>query len=309
MQEWITPHPNRVKCFKRAIFILKGIEAVKHGVTATAPPELEGNYFEFLPFNRLGTNVIRASTDRPEISHHVLNVSKMGFHGIHRDQAILKLVTALQETLGNDERGMVFVMSKEHAQKISKDLKCAVHYAAEPNEPLSNGHSPEDNFDMWARGNSPIIVSTPTLQQGIDLPSVKWVLFVDSAYSFQHYVQGSGRGGRNGSAAWAFFLCELPGTCKGTREEVRKYPHLTETQIHERNILTMASRLQSYTKNVDSCRRLIITRSMDGNKLMRTCSNVPNSNKCQVCEPDSEMAVLVKNALAAALQSPIALSS
>jgi len=45
------------------------------------------------------------------------------------------------------------------------------------------------------------------------------------------------------------------------------------------------------------CSRGLLTLHMDGAKLQRKCSDVPGSNACHVCDPDSEIAVFAQKAL------------
>jgi hypothetical protein len=50
-------------------------------------------------------------------------------------------------------------------------------------------------------------------------------------------------------------------------------------------------------ENVALCSRRMLTSIMDSNSLKRQCSDIPGCNPCHVCDPDSDMAVLARQAI------------
>jgi len=51
-----------------------------------------------------------------------------------------------------------------------------------------------------------ILISSTALEEGIDYPSIRLVVYVDLAYSFVGLLQGSSRAGRDGGEATSMFF-------------------------------------------------------------------------------------------------------
>lgn len=59
---------------------------------------------------------------------------------------------------------------------------------------------------MWESGETKIIAATTALIQGYDRNGIRFVLFHDGAYGAIMWVQGSGRGGRDGIHSYVFTI-------------------------------------------------------------------------------------------------------
>ena len=51
------------------------------------------------------------------------------------------------------------------------------------------------------------------------------------------------------------------------------------------------------SKNFTFCRTEMLSSIMDGDKLSKKCASIPSCNLCDICDPDSEMALFTRYAI------------
>ena len=170
-------------------------------ITASYPQHLHKHFCKnayVLPNTRL----VRASTDRPELGYHFLQLypeqSKISV-----GEATRRLVHKLKSTLLPEERMIVFFKDHLGAELFAEDMRCPVYHSQLP---TMGNNTKGYNLYVWDSGECPIIAATTALLQGIDRPHVKYVIFHDGTYGVISYHQGGGRAGRAGRFAYTFVL-------------------------------------------------------------------------------------------------------
>jgi superfamily II DNA helicase RecQ len=218
--------------------------------------------------------VIRASTDRPELGYHVHTLPQSD---ITRWESLKHLAAQLQTQLQPEERIVVFFMSSNECDLLSKETGCAKYHSQLPNI----GDTKAYNLDLWKRGEMSVLAGTTAFQQGVDYPYIAFVVYFEHAYGMIGYTQGAGRSGRRGRHAYVIILAQvnfhlvLPFTNKNNIKDVSCKVHFEELK-----------------HNVTRCYREMLLETMDGPSNAFTCLQIPGCNICGVCDPSSALAIL-----------------
>lgn len=99
------------------------------------------------------------------------------------------------------DKVLVFGPTKARIECLGELLECPVYHASLPNkeEVLKAYLTCQDAYYK-------ILISSSALEEGIDYPSIRLVVYIDFAYSFIGLLQGSGRAGRDGREATSMFF-------------------------------------------------------------------------------------------------------
>ena len=123
------------------------------------------------------------------------------------------------------------------------------------------------------------MLATSAFGLGIDYGYVKFVLLYGLPYSFEDYIQMSGRGGRNGSDSFSILFLNS---------------HIEQRNIlKSRNTIPINSQqfqnsefMLKYANNTLTCRRKIISSYFDGKEI--GCNQVSLCNPCDICQKNSK---------------------
>lgn len=250
-------------------------------LTASLPPYLEKKLLRLCHLDPKHTLIIRGSTVRPELAHHLLIVPPSKNRSAQH--VLIDLVRALSTTLKKKERMIVFVPSVPEAEQLSRILHSAIHHSWLPE--VANTQAM--NIDMWLTGEKPCIVATPGLIQGIHYPHTRYVVFLQFAYGMMSYFQGSGRGGRNGDRADVFLVRDTVVQISMDRFANKPKYQTDVTALHD---------MFHYVTKHTTCRQLLITQCMDGKGI--SCEDIPSAQKCDVCDPHGVIAQIGQCAIA-----------
>jgi superfamily II DNA helicase RecQ len=249
--------------------------------SGTHPPHLHEIFCKKAALE-INANIIRMSTDRPELCHHVLMVNSARSH-IPVWESLKHLVFHLKTgSLQTDERIVIFFQDETEADNFAAQMGCSKYHSKLPSQGKSKGYY----FDLWAAGEQVVMAASTTFQQGVDYPWVAFIIYYRSAYGLIDFDQGAGHGGRRGRFSYAIVLRDEGdhSTCEWSRMGMVKDTHCELAFLQ----LTIDSK---------SCKHYLISRTMDGEELARTCKTVAGSNHCGICDPNSTMAKLFRQVL------------
>ncbi|TFK64919.1 P-loop containing nucleoside triphosphate hydrolase protein, partial [Pluteus cervinus] len=243
---------------------LAGYAVQKIYLTATLPPS------DFTSFcNAIGyahcLRLHRMCSDRPNIAYHFTSPTKNGGESKLLDEVEI-LAKVLSAGMKTDERGIIFVRSRDVADELSAKLKHGRYHAG------MGGESRQTEQDKWARGGHQWMVATSGFLHGIDIPSVRYAIFAGKPFKYSDLVQGGGRLARGGGFGDVVVFHE------GKRGYKAGEPshHVDELE----GLL-----------NSNQCLRSAMTHLMDGEGVM--CGASALHRPCGNCDPKSQLAMLI----------------
>lgn len=232
-------------------------------LTATLPVRLEKKLKEMLlvPTEH---NLIRAPTVRPEHQYFLFRTSKESLF----NRAVAFVVLSSSLLLRGERRGILFVRSKEMGENLGKIFPELDFIHGE----ITDDQVRERMLQKWKNGRSGgWIIGTTSLIQGVDYHDVHLVVFVAAPFSMIDFVQGAGRGGRNGMPSRIVVL--HAGKPFG--------PSKNET-----NDLACKDEMVKWLTQ-SRCRRLGISDCMDLES--HACASITGAVFCDICRSDHDL--------------------
>ena len=229
-------------------------------LTATLPPRLERLLIEAC--NLPNHTSIRVPSDRKEHQYTV--------HRVEKKEVVKKTFSFIMQStrmLEGTRRGIIFVRSKA----IGEDIKNLM-----PGVDFVSGDVTDDKargamIQRWKSGLSGgWIIGTTCLIQGLDYPDVHLVVFAASPWGLIDFVQGAGRGGRDGTMSRIVLIHSQEGRSLSAEQD-----------------LICGNEMMAWVANTSECRRLGISRCMDGGTV--TCQTLEGAICCDICRPDQDM--------------------
>lgn len=232
-------------------------------LSATVPYKFQHLLLKNFGLKQDQTLVIRAVTARPEICYHVVALPRSHPSTFFAEDAAIDMAQILKHHMRVEERMIIFVQTVAKADDIASGLKCAKYHSALP----TDGENKMFNMQQWLSGESKIIVATPALIQGVDYPAVRFTIFVEDAYGAMSFVQGSGRGGRDGNRSDSFLVVDNRITYLDPRGR----------DVEGRSVL------DSF-KAAGHCRSGELSDFFDGRRV--TCQDIDGQIPCDTCNPN-----------------------
>jgi superfamily II DNA helicase RecQ len=203
------------------------------------------------------TQVIRASTRRPNIQLNVIKVDR---------QDIFTHVKNLFDsiTLLPGEKGLIFCTTRDDCKTLAALLEIPYYIGPMDSEDHVKNNAIKSSLDhSWRSGETPWLVCTMCFGQGIDEPSVRYVINVE-ARSLVNAFQEIGRAGRDGKPSFSyFFYSHLPSLSGITGDD-------------HAGVLEMRNYLET-----NQCRQL--TLGVFDEVRPHSCAAVANSQLCDMC--------------------------
>jgi hypothetical protein len=244
----------------QALVHLRQATVPKIFLTATLVPHHQQILADAVGISLTRTLVFRSPTARP---NHKLQIAKIP--RLYSPPLVcLQLASLLTDTWGDDRaaRGIIFVRSLKKLEQISNSSPFPVcTYSGQMSD-----QQKDDQLNSWLSDSHPAkwMVSTTALLHGVDYPRVDAVIFSESPFGLYDFVQGAGRAGRSGQESLIAVLYNGPPPPMPNESQ-----HGCRVEMAE----VLSKRL---------CRRASISKVMDGDEL--SCSEVPNSLPCDICE-------------------------
>ena len=177
-------------------------------LTATATPEVVTDIQQKLCFKK--ENVFRMSFARDNLVYVVRETENKDAEMVH----------ILQRVPGS---AIVYVRSRDKTKEIARLLSDAgiraIHYHAG----LSD-YDKDQRQQAWTRGDIRVMVATNAFGMGIDKADVRMVLHYEMPDSPEAYYQEAGRGGRDGTPAYAVLLYHHSDQTRLSRRVSDNYP-------------------------------------------------------------------------------------
>ena len=173
-------------------------------LSATVPLLATAQLLEKLQILPGGTKLIRAPTVRPNLIYSRFSIDSSDSHKLAffdttgQRRNIVTYIFDFVRTLRQEDRVLVYCLSKKDAEDLAGRLKCSFYHA----DISEKGQ--ETIYDRWkSNEGSSILTSTSCLSAGMDCQSVRMVVHWKSPRNLLDKEQESGRAGRDGAEAHA----------------------------------------------------------------------------------------------------------
>jgi len=235
-------------------------------LTGTLPYSFENELASTLYLNDL--SIIRSDCLRHNISYKTRSYKSNREED--RIQEIQEYIHSFKakEFLSLEDKIIIFCPTIKDIELVASSLNCSKYYSSlsieEKDQSLAGFfYSQEDYYS--------ILVSSSGLEEGLDHPSIRLVIYKDIAYSFLGFLQGSSRGGRDNQASTSMFFYNLSKV-----EQNRAYiSNTSQLSLLEQDKVLVSQYLLEVT-----CRRRQISLYLD-NKVINQCS--PQDSTCDLC--------------------------
>lgn len=185
-------------------------------LSATIPPQYEHKVWDCLELAVAPKHIIRTPTDIPNISHQVIVLQSLR-SSVQADNSDfllncgLKVMQEYMPHLKEDDRAIIFCTSVNAATKMAEMLGCQSYTG-----PMDL-HDRTTVFNNWRAGAYKAITATSAFNSGIDFARVRLILHLGKPVNIEDYVQGEGRGGRDGLPTLSLTLLNGPAQPKKTK--------------------------------------------------------------------------------------------
>jgi superfamily II DNA helicase RecQ len=203
--------------------------------------------------------LIRGSTSRSNISYR----SKEYDSSVEETQflEIQEYVNHfLPRFVTSKDKILIFAFTVDKIKDLSKFLTCPCYYSELE---ADDKGAILDSFFTRQEDYYKVLVSSTSLEEGIDYPHVRLVIYVDFIYSFVKFLQGSSKGGRDGRESTSMFFY-----LKGEDQD-------READLANKDKCSIRSYLREAT-----CKQRIIDYFCD-NVIIDKCPD--NVAKCNLC--------------------------
>ncbi|MCS7292150.1 MAG: RecQ family ATP-dependent DNA helicase [Gloeomargarita sp. SKYBB_i_bin120] len=166
--------------------------------TATADPPVQETIQRVLRLE--DPVVVRRSPYRQNINITVHTV----LTPYQRRQKVLEFIRARE-----GEAGLVYVATRRDTEVWADWLRTK----GIPTHAYHAGLSATERRELeqlWLKGGVPFLVSTSALGMGVNKPDIRWVMHIQPPFNPLDYIQGIGRGGRDGALSEAITLTSQP---------------------------------------------------------------------------------------------------
>lgn len=210
--------------------------------------------------------VFRSKTTRSNIRYSVVKVESR--YEEQEEEENKKVCEIVQAWLGCNTEGkvIVFTGSVERVRKVGEMLGCSTYYSD-----IDTVKGKKKRLTGWIEGGR-VIVGSSALEMGIDVANVRLVVHAWMPRRMRSYVQGSGRGGRDGQISEAVVVC---GRMYEDGEQQKQAQEGRRNKAKEREENTV-----DYVEK-NQCRRITLDRSMDGRADREECED--EEEKCDIC--------------------------
>ena len=277
------------KKFREAFTLLyryvrpKPLDVPVFGLTATAPPTIEGKIAEACGMS--DWNVIRMSTSRSNIRYAVIDVKKETMF-----REVDKHLCELGKQYSTAScRAIVYVPTRQNCDSLrdmltylSPGIPCFKYHAGMNAE---DRDGMQRNWEDTSDGRAHVMVATAAFGCGIDVPTVRIVIHAGRPRTLTEFIQESGRAGRDGKVASSVVLNTSGSGGSRDAEEDRvpfKKADFVPMKEHawSNDMFGAVEGVQQHSK---TCRRWLLDEFVDGTPPEYTCQD-RGMELCDICQ-------------------------
>ena len=187
-------------------------------LTATATQEVRESIISTLMRN---FRVVNHGVFRPNLAYEVVQVK-------NTDDRLRTLDQIVRETPGT---GIVYVRSRENAEKVANFLRDRSHVAAAHYHAGMDRATREQAHNAFMSGALRVIVATIAFGMGIDKPDIRFIVHYQLSNSLEAYAQESGRAGRDGQQSRCVLFASPSDFSSLTRHLNQDQPQIEDLRV------------------------------------------------------------------------------
>ncbi len=213
------------------------------------------------------TLVVRTTTIRPEIRYIVER--PQGSLGLVVPR-VKVLVEGYTRAFRSEERGLIYAETRAITEQISEKLGIPCYQGGKE----FTDERRRASVETWTSGSSKFMVCTSAFLAGIDMAHVRVVVFAGCPLRVDDFIQGGGRGGRDGLEA---IVHVVP-------QPLDSWEHRITNDVADitGEALMRGIMFQPPTGR-QGCVRYLLSRFIDG--VATACTDVPSAAECSRCSP------------------------
>ncbi|CEL11232.1 hypothetical protein ASPCAL14335 [Aspergillus calidoustus] len=255
-------------------------------LTATFPPQMEGEFSRRIHYPRDQIYIYRARTSRRNVAYRVWRpaVGSSPYQW-QQDPGIIAFMQARIQQARRAGGGKVVI----YANAIRQVQAMAEIFWGEAY------HSQQVDragvLERFIQGTTGVIVATNALGMGVDIPDIRVIIHIGAPRTLLDYAQESGRAGRDGQASEAIIIQPEGMDAQGRGGAGGHHPW-EEAEDQDEDQDMEAQRVQRYMQ-AGGCRRVVLDEYLDGiidGYERQRCGDAPaeagqEEQACDRCDP------------------------
>ncbi|CEL10294.1 hypothetical protein ASPCAL13415 [Aspergillus calidoustus] len=253
-------------------------------LTATLPPQLEGEFSRRIHYPRDQIYIYRARTSRSNVAYRVWRPVVASPYQWQQDASIITFIQARiqQARRAGGGKVVIYANAVRQVQAMAEIFRCEAYHSRQVDR--------AGVLERFIQGTTDVIVATNALGMGVDIPDIQVIIHISMPRTLLDYAQESGRAGRDRQASEAIII-QPDGMDEYGHGGAGGHHAREEAEDQDEDV--EAQQVQRYI-HAGGCRRVDLDGNLDGiinGYERRRCGDAPaeaeeeEEQACDQCNP------------------------
>jgi superfamily II DNA helicase RecQ len=216
-------------------------------LTATLPPQIEGEFSQRIHYPREQIYIYRGRTSRSNVAYRVWRPEVKSPYQWERDPTVIIFMQArIRQARQAGGKVVIYANQIQQVQAMAEVFGCEAYHSRQVDR--------AGVLEWFIQGITDVIAATNALGMGVDIPNIRVIFHIGAPRTLLDYAQESGRAGRDGQASEAIII--QPRGMEGGGPDARE-------KGGEDNQVEEAQLVQRYIAGGE-CRRVVLDEYLDG---------------------------------------------